>query len=195
MGWLAACCWLVVGGLPSAVQAQRFHAGYIVSLSGDTTTGFVKPGNPFRDQRHIRFLDRYGVKATYTPARLQGYGYDDKHYETLPMPYLYAGLLSDTVIFLLRRVEGPASLYRFYARRSVFTLQRGPAYFELVGMPDGSLHEVSLAFKWRRIAEAFASYPELADAIRNGLYKPEDMVEIVQTFNEWYRTQYPPAGG
>ncbi|RMG75746.1 MAG: hypothetical protein D6722_00465 [Bacteroidetes bacterium] len=180
---------ILLAGGPQPLPAQRLQPGYIVSHMGDTTRGFVQPGNPFRNQRQIRFLDRYGVKAIYTPARLKAYGYGEKAYVALPTPFYYSGFLSDTVIFILRRIEGPASLYRFYARRSVFTLQRGPAYFELVEMPDGSLHEVSLTFKWRRIAEAFNTYPELADAIRNGLYKPEDMGEIVETFNTWFRQQ------
>ena len=173
------------------IQAQRYKEkypeGYVVSLSGDTTTGFVRLGNNFKDQRKIRFYDQYGIKARYSADRLAGFGYENKHYVTRKTPYLYSGLFSDSLMFMLQVVNGPAKLYRFFTRQSVFTLKKGPAYFEYLEKPDGSVHEVSLVFRWQQIATAFEDYPELAADIRNERYKPEEMRKIVEAYNRWYK--------
>ncbi|MEZ4776438.1 MAG: hypothetical protein R3D00_24900 [Bacteroidia bacterium] len=167
-------------------QVSEDTHGYIISYSGDTTFGQISPGNYFRDQKRIRFTDVYGVKTIYHSDRIAGFGYGGKHYIAKPTPYYFAGLFSDSTIFLLRRIQGPASLYRFYKQRSLFTLQKGPSYFELVEKPDGKLYEVSLAFKWKRVATVFADYPELAREIETGLYKPEELDKIIDTYNQWY---------
>jgi hypothetical protein len=146
-------------------------------------------GNEFKDQKRIRFVDIYGVKASYTADRIAGYGYEGKVYVSRPMPYFYAGLFSDTVIFMQQLVDGPAKLYRFYTRKTAFTLKRGPAYFEYLEKPDGSVYEISLNFRWKRLADAFPDYPELAVDIRNDRYQPEQTVEIVRAYNVWYREQ------
>lgn len=170
-------------------QASRFPEGYIVSNAGDTTWGYVRSGDDFKDQQQIVFYDEYVVKSKYTPERISAFGYNDRHFESKPRPVLYSGLLADTVIFLQRISEGPARLYRFYTRKSIFTLQQGPAFFDVLQKPDGSLYEVSYNFKWMRIADALEDYPELAQAIRNELFGPEDIPEIIRAYNDWYEEQ------
>ena len=177
--------------LPGLIQAQlsRYPEGYIVSNTGDTTWGYVRTGNDFKDQQYIIFYDEYAVKSRYTPERIAAFGYNDRHFESKPRPYLYSGLLADTVMFLQRLVDGPARLYRFYTRRSVFTLQKGPAFFDLLQKPDGRMYEVSYNFKWKRIADALEDYDELAQAIRNDLFNPNDIREIIRAWNDWYEEQ------
>lgn len=172
-----------------SAQASRFPEGYIVSFTGDTTWGFVRSGNDFRDQKYIIFYDEYAVKAKYTPERIAAFGYQDRHYESMPRPYLYSGLLADTLMFMQRLIDGPATLFRFYTRRSLFTLQQQPAFFDLLEKPGGKLVEVSYNFKWKRIADALEEYPELAQAIRNDLFTPEDIPDIIRNYNEWYLEQ------
>ncbi|MEL6256098.1 MAG: hypothetical protein AAFR87_29100 [Bacteroidota bacterium] len=165
---------------------NSYEQGYIVANHGDTTYGYIRIQDDFLNQRQLKFVDDYGVRAKYTPDRIKGFGVDGRDYEVLPTPINFAGLFSDSTIFLLRTVQGPASLYRFYTRRSVFTLKQGPSYIDLIKKPDGSLYEVSYNFKWVRIADAFPDFPELADAIRNELFKPEDTERIIERYNEWY---------
>lgn len=182
--WVLLFSLILMGKL--GAQVSEDTRGYIISYSGDTTLGHISPGNYFRDQRSIRFTDVYGVKTTYHSDRIAGFGYEGKHYISKATPYYFAGLFSDSTIFLLRRIQGPASLYRFYKQRAFFTLHRGPSYFELIEKPDGKLYEVSIAFKWKRVAAAFADYEELAREIENGLYKPEELDKIIDTYNQWY---------
>lgn len=182
---------LFIVSVPAGMQAQasRFPEGYIVSNAGDTTWGYVRSGDDFKDQQQIIFYDEYVVKSKYTPERISAFGYNDRHFESKPRPVLYSGLLADTVIFLQRISNGPARLYRFYTRKSIFTLQQGPAFFDVLQKPDGSLYEVSYNFRWARIADALEDYPELAQAIRNELFGPEDIPEIIRAYNDWYAEQ------
>lgn len=170
-------------------QASRFPEGYIVSNAGDTTWGYVRSGDDFKDQQQIIFYDEYVIKSKYTPERISAFGYNDRHFESKPRPVLYSGLMADTVIFLQRISDGPARLYRFYTRKSFFTLQQGPAFFDVLQKPDGRLYEVSYNFRWGRIADALEDYPELAQAIRNELFGPEDIPEIIRAYNDWYEEQ------
>lgn len=167
------------------IPKNSYEQGYIVANHGDTTYGYIKLQDDFRNQRQVKFVDDYGVRAKYTSDRIKAFGVEGRDYEVLPTPINFSGLFSDSTIFLLRTISGPASLFRFYTRRSVFTLKKGPAYIDLIKKPDNSLHEVSYNFKWVRIADAFADFPELADAIRNELFKPEDTPKIVGRYNEW----------
>lgn len=167
-------------------QSSRYPEGYIVSNTGDTTFGFVRSGDDFKDQQQIIFYDEFVVKSKYTPERISAFGYNERHFESKPRPYLYSGFLADTVMFLQKLSDGHAKLYRFYTRRSIFTLQKGPAYFDMLEKPDGSLFEVSYNFKWKRIADALEDYPELSQAIRNDLFGPDDLPEILAAYNDWY---------
>ncbi|MEM6806444.1 MAG: hypothetical protein AAF696_33910 [Bacteroidota bacterium] len=167
------------------IPKNSYEQGYIVANHGDTTYGYIKLQDDFKNQRQVRFVDDYGVRAKYTSDRIKAFGVEGRDYEVLPTPLNFSGLFSESTIFLLRTINGPASLFRFYTRRSVFTLKRGPAYIDLIKKPDESLHEVSYNFKWVRIADAFRDFPELADAIRNEVFKPEDTPKIVQRYNDW----------
>ncbi len=169
---------------------NRYVEGYLLTQTGDTIQGYIKPGNLFKDQMRVFFLDYFGGKTTYFASRINGYGYEDLHYSSHPTPYNFAGAFADSMLFLIRVVNGPATLYRFYTRRSSLTLQRGPAYFDLLVKPDGTRHEVSYAFKWERLATALDDHPSLGDDIREELYRPEDTEEIIRLYNEWYRKQH-----
>lgn len=178
--------WLLLFGPLSLSAQENERNGYIISYAGDTTFGTIQAGNEFRNQRKITFTDRFGVRATYKSDRISGYGFDGNHYVSMPTPYYFSGILSDSTIFLIRRIQGPASLFRFYKRRSFLTLQKGPSFIELIKKPDGKLFEVSFSFKWRRVASAFSDYEQLSREIENGLYTPQEMDKIIHNYNQWY---------
>jgi hypothetical protein len=192
-------CLLIAGTGPSSwaqtferkypLLLNRFPEGYILTQAGDTIPGYIHPRNSFRNQKKIFFLDYHGGRTHYYADRIGGFGYEGKHYESLATPYHFAGAFADSNLFMLRTVSGPASLYRFFTRRPLFTLQRGPAYFDLLITPDGQAHEVSYAFKWERLAKALADHPTLSAAIRSGEYRPEETEAIVERYNRWYREQ------
>jgi hypothetical protein len=175
--------------VPTVSAQEDYQEGYIVSNRGDTTHGFIAVGNFFKDQRNILFFDAYGVLATYTSDRISAFGYKDKEYVSKKTPYLFSGLFSDSTLFMIRLVNGPAKLYRYYTRRSAFTLQKGPAYFDIIEKPNGKEFEVSYNFKWKRMADAFADHPSLSREIANDLFKMEETERIVREYNKWYYEQ------
>ncbi|RMG27255.1 MAG: hypothetical protein D6730_07660 [Bacteroidetes bacterium] len=190
MAYMLAPCALQGQQAAVAEQADEGIPGYVLSWQGDSIRGHIIPGDAFKNQHHIGFIDEKGVRVTYHPDRIAGYGYGDSvRYLSRPTPYLYAGLFAESHVFLKNLENGPASLYRFYSRRSAFTLKKGPGYFELVQKPDGSWHEVSLIFGWKRTAQVFAEYPALAAKIRNKEFRPEQMQEVIRLYNLWYRQQ------
>ncbi|MDX1905471.1 MAG: hypothetical protein SF053_00445 [Bacteroidia bacterium] len=182
--WLQASFFHATAQRPGA--GERYPEGYIISVEGDTAWGFIRSATWFQDQRGIEFIDEYGTRTWYQSDRLSGFGYLDKHYLALPTPYLFAGAFSDSMIFLLRLIDGPARLYRFYTQHNVLTLKSGPGYIELIEKPDGRLYEVSTNFKFNRVSGAFEDYPELAAEIRQGYYKPHEILEIIRVYNQWY---------
>jgi len=163
-----------------------YPEGYILSKQGDTTHGFIRRSNEFEDQQRIIFYDVHGARTVYHPGIIQGYGYADQHFVSRPTPYFFSDLLSDTLIFMNRLIEGPAKLFRFYTRRSVFTLKQGPAFFDYLEKPNQEVYEVSYAFKWKRLASAFKDHPHLSEDILQGTYKPEDTEVIIKYYNSWY---------
>jgi hypothetical protein len=192
---------LIGGGYSLLAQSERapekipnrFALGYLLTIEGDTVQGYVDPGNPFKDQDKVYFFDHFGGRTTYQAGQIHGFGYEGKHFQAHDMPYQYAGLFADSVLFLQRIVDGPAQLYRFYTRRSVLTLQRGSAYFDMLLMPDGQEYEVSYSYKWKRLGDILGDYPGMAAAIRNGTYKPKDTPELIRRYNLWYQQQVPTA--
>ncbi|TAE51143.1 MAG: hypothetical protein EAZ89_10685, partial [Bacteroidetes bacterium] len=95
---LLTSCFLCVFLVPlrgqTGKEKNKYPEGYIVSLGGDTTWGYVRSGNYFRDQQRIRFYDDFGARTWYTSDRLAGYGYENKHYTSHPTPYFFAGIFS-----------------------------------------------------------------------------------------------------
>ncbi len=191
---LTAClgfCWAWFGSNELLAQrGSRYPEGYIISWQGDTTHGFVKAGNLFKDQSEIVFFDLFGVKILYTADRISGYGYEGHTYISHDRPYLYSGVFSDSVMFLHVIERGPVSLYRFYTRRPAFTFQGKAVYTEFLEMPDGKEYEISLAFRWKKIADIFEDHSSLANAVRSDAYKPDQIPDIVREYNRWYTQRH-----
>ncbi len=169
-----------------SLNAQHYEEGYLVSNSGDSIFGIIKVQNTFASQKKIHFVDQNGAKVVYHPERISAYGYGKMHFESLPIPYLYAGIASDTIAFLQRVVSGHAKLYRFYTRRSLFTLSPGPAYVDFIQKPDDTWHEVSPNFRWKRLALTFQESLHLAQQINQNEFKLGETAEVVRAYNEWY---------
>lgn len=169
-----------------SLTAQHYEEGYIVSNRGDSIFGILKVQNTFASQRKIHFVDQNGARVVYHPERIAGYGYGKMHFESLPIPYLYAGIGSDTLGFLQRVVSGHAQLYRYYTKRSAFTLQQGPGYVEYVRKPDQSWHEISLNFRWKRLGNIFLEHPVLAQKIQKDEYKLGETDKVIRDYNQWY---------
>ena len=172
---------------------EKYPDGYILSQTGDTTFGFIRVGNPFKDQQRILFYDNFGGKTTYQSDILSGYGYGDRHFHSQKVPVQFSDLFSSDHLFMQVLVKGPARLYRYYIRRSIFTFQKGPAFIDLIIKPSGEIFEVSYAFKWKRIAFAFEDYQMLKEDILTEQYDPDDTQRILARYNEWFIQQETAA--
>ncbi|MEM6345131.1 MAG: hypothetical protein AAF927_14665 [Bacteroidota bacterium] len=169
-----------------SLNAQLYEDGYIVSNRGDSIFGIIKVPKTFAGQRKIHFVDLNGARVVYHPERIAAYGYGKMHFESLPIPYLYAGIGSDTIAFLQRIVSGHAQLYRYYTKRSAFTLSQGPGFVEFIRKPDETWHEISPNFRWKKLAITFKECSVLAQKIKQDEYKLGETAAVVRAYNVWY---------
>jgi len=169
-----------------SLNAQHYEEGYIISNRGDSIFGIVKVQSTFTAQKKIHFVDENGARVVYHPERIAAYGYGKMHFESLPIPYLYAGIGSDTIAFLQRIVSGHAQLFRYYTKRSAFTLSQGPGYVEFIRKPDDSWHEISPNFRWKHLASTFKENSVLVQKISQNEFKLGETAEVVRAYNHWY---------
>ncbi|MGB5508036.1 hypothetical protein [Robiginitalea sp.] len=75
---------------PTALSAQKkgYSEGYVISLEGDTLHGFVKDRReaPFEElYPRVRFKKKGAFKKKYSPNEIKGYGYNESHFESVPI--------------------------------------------------------------------------------------------------------------
>ena len=116
----------ILGSFTLTVLAQDYRAGYVITNSNDSITGYVSYGSGKKNLGRCSFkVSRKSAAVQYLPSELKSYGiYGDKKYlslthseESIPEGKIFARVLA----------EGPLCLYRhgqlFLVKKDkVFTL-------------------------------------------------------------------------
>ena len=82
---------IIFASLVTASQAQKkgYSQGYIINSEGETIEGWVKDrstGTFIELYTRIRFnADKKGYKKKYAANEIQGYGYNNQHFESMPL--------------------------------------------------------------------------------------------------------------
>lgn len=63
-------------------ERVNYEPGYIEKLNGDRVAGLIKSPRIPRAHAKVVFVSRRGVKSTYYPSQLKGYGTDYEQYES-----------------------------------------------------------------------------------------------------------------
>ena len=63
-------------------EKASYEPGYIERLDGDRVAGLIKSPRVPRAHAKVVFVSKRGVKSTYYPAQLKGYGTDYEQYES-----------------------------------------------------------------------------------------------------------------
>ena len=75
--------------VPSQAQKKGYSQGYIINSEGETIEGWVKDrstGTFIELYTRIRFnADKKGYKKRYGASEIQGYGYNNQHFESMPL--------------------------------------------------------------------------------------------------------------
>ncbi len=164
------------------LQAQKkgYAPGYIINMDGETVTGQVKDrsSGTFMDlYKRIRFKpDDALFRKKYGPDQILGYGYDDQHFESLP-------LIEESAFFRFRYYLNESN-HRVFLK--VVSSDRDLTYYQWEYMDDessyvdyiplfyrsgsGEMVRVTqgvLGLKRNRLMEYFRDCPELVRAIES----------------------------
>ena len=204
------------------VKLWSLYPGYVVTQNGDTLNGYLLLKNLAANQDKVFFYDhpedkKYSVK--YKPKDLKAYKVGPRYYESRKFKPPATASANDarTYHFILKVIDGPFSLYRWYYE----TLEQSKARLKidsdqpLTGTVDLSFSEKDLQthnycvtpegefvdlsslkmltnFK-KNMSKLVADDAELAGKIRNkeegyGYYNID---RIIREYNAWYLKHHP----
>lgn len=137
---ILALVWLLfaghVRGQEGEMERGKVYPGFIITLDGDTIKGHLLNINLWLNQ-HMTFLyenpeDPEG-RVKYKAGEIKAYQVGSRYYESMDYTFAYS---TRTQNFILRKVEGPVSLYIWY-----YDEDRGKLL-----SPDISLAELAKAY-------------------------------------------------
>jgi hypothetical protein len=161
-------------------QELGYVPGYVVTNSNDTIRGLVKYANaaPYRRLQKIKFKENKDAKVkVFPPEENKAFGAGDKVFHSCRS----GGSRS----FMELIIDGPLKLYE-YSETMLGVPQNGASadatsyYLLREGAYD--VFSVNGSFK-KLIAEYLWDNKEIADKIREGVYKRRDIHEIVRAYN------------
>jgi len=204
------------------VKLWTLYPGYVVRQNGDTVHGYLLLKNLAANQDKVFFFEhpedkKYSVK--YKPKDLKAYKVGPRYYESWKFrpPATASANDARTYHFLLKIIDGPFSLYRWYyeileqskARLKIDSDQPLTGTVDLsfsekdlqthnYGVtPEGEFVDLSslkmLTSFRKNMSKLVADDEELARKIRNkekgyGYY---DIERIIREYNEWYLKNHP----
>jgi hypothetical protein len=97
-------------------QFDEVYPGYIITLKGDTATGYIlHGGRAFNQNRAVFYPDASRKnKKEFKPSELKGYGVADKHYRSV---HFSGGLLAKPLSFVLVSQPGRITQFIFYSKK------------------------------------------------------------------------------
>lgn len=197
---------------PQIYQVGKMYPGYIISLEGDTTKGFIKAdtrcstgGIGSSNQNSVAFYlnesDKKPVKK-YKPDELRGYQIADKVYESIN----YSGGLMKKPNFNIVVQEGKIRTYEWYStvegyatiqRQSgedwkAFDARRFETKLIIAKDPKAPMEYSTLGMQFvKRMPELVSDNPQMAKKIvdKEKGYKFINMFEVIEEYNKWSASQ------
>ncbi len=204
------------------VKLWSLYPGYVITRTNDTLRGHLLLKNLVNNQDKVLFYrdpddEKYTEK--YKPKDLKAYKVGPRYYESFKFkpPVTYSANDARTYHFILKIIDGPFSLYRWYyetveqSRARVKIDQDHPlrSHIDLSFSEKDLKHEnygltprgefIDLGslkmltnFK-KNMSKLVEDDPELAQKIRNkekgyGYY---DLEKIIHEYNAWYLSTHP----
>ena len=205
------------------VKLWSLYPGYVVLQNGDTLRGYILLKNLAANQDKAVFYrspDDGKPTAKYRPKDLKAYKVGPRYYESRKFrpPATASSNDARTWHFLLKVIDGPFSLYKWYYEtpeqsKARLQIDRGhpleghinlsfsekELQVENYGLtPSGEFVDLGSLkmltnFK-KNMSKLVAEDAELVQKIRNkekgyGYY---DIDRIIREYNDWYRQHHPP---
>ncbi len=212
------------GNDTAKVKLWTIYPGYIVTHENDTLRGYVMLKNLVDNQDRVFFYKSPGQDKKeaikYKPKDLKAYKVGPRVYEAYkfkPSASTYAGNDAKAWHFILRTIDGPFTLYRWYyetierSEQRVKVDKEHPERTQIdLSFNEDDLRHITLgkklsgelidfdSFKMltgfkKQMSKLVSDYPELAKKIagKAGGYRITDLEKIVKEYNAWYEKQHP----
>jgi len=204
------------------VKLFTIYPGYVVTRDDDTIHGYLMLKNLIANQDKVLFYnDPEGIKSEvikYKPKKLKAYKVGPRYYESFkfrPGKSSYATNDANAYHFVIRTVDGPISLYKWFyetTAESENRVQMDTEHLEKtkidLSFSEENLHSIMLGklpngefvnfdkmligFK-KKMSKLVSDYPQLAKKIASKQegYRWSDIETIVREYNKWYLQNHP----
>ena len=178
---------LILWGSVCQLKAQtttEIEAGYVVSGSGDTLRGYLKPVREDRPGRSVSFFQTPDADAQkFTPKTIKGFGYGETQFET--------GMVEDRMEFLRVDMSGAINLLIFTER-----VKKGGGYTSVQRQfirLQGSTRtfEINKGNFRKEMVIHVSDHPTLTQRIRDKALGYDDLGAIIEEYNEWVKAGKP----
>jgi hypothetical protein len=199
------------------VKLWTKYPGFVITKKGDTIKGYLMLKNLISNQDKVFFYKTENTDkkeaVKYKPKDLLAYKVGPRYYESFkfwPSEPTYVTNNTRGYHFILRIIDGPISLYRWYYEPVSVSEQRVHISFENpasthvdLSFYEGNLYNVPLVKKYdkdiiflksgfrKNMLKLVSDYPELAKKIENKVYGWDDLDIIVREYNEWFLKNHP----
>jgi len=187
--------------LTSAVaQKLNYSPGYIITLKRDTLFGHCKSLNNIHSGQFVKFINLVGKKKKYYAGEILGYSREGEYFESKKVVPNFTVYLKEN-IFMKRVEKGPVNLFQCtYASKGLPILDRegreltkgysvNTDYY--LEKPTGeNLWVIRYAFSVT-VGKFLKDYPKLAQLVVNEEYVYENLQQIVQIYNDWWKRGRP----
>ena len=204
------------------VKLWTKYPGYVITRDNDTIRGYLMLKNLVNNQDKVLFYnnqddEKYTEK--YKPKDLKAYKVGPRFYESFKFkpPVTYAGNDAKTWHFVLKVIDGPFSMYKWYYE----TTQRSEERVKIdeehplntkidlsfsekdledhtYGLtPSGEfvdLNSLKMLTNFKKnMSKLVADDPQLAEKIKNKEegYRYYDLAKIIREYNAWYIKNHP----
>jgi hypothetical protein len=166
------------------LEAQgNFVKAYMINAKGDTVRGEIKinPKKEFDHYFKITFKDNSGAQKNYKPAKIKGYGFDNKNFISWGE--------DEEAMFYERLTEGAIILYKS-CFESVHMNQemREPAYY-LYKEGSKKLTDVKEDKFKKQIQEWMNGATEFAgEYTEEKKFNVESAIAVINKYNDWKKS-------
>jgi len=201
------------------VKLWTLYPGYVVTKENDTIRGYLMLKNLINNQDKVFYYKDMNTPkddaVKYKPKDLKAYKVGPRYYASFkfrPSVSTYSANDARAYHFILRVIDGPFKLYRWYyetiekSKSRVKTDKEHPlntavdlsfnedelSHITLGRKLDGELIDFNstkylVGFK-KNMSKLVSDYPELAKKIANKEegYRHGDIEKIIKEYNEWY---------
>lgn len=184
----------------SIAQKPNYSPGYIITLKQDTLHGYCKSLNNIRSSKFVKFINQTGKKKKYVAGQIFAYSREGEYFESKKVVPNYTVYLNEN-IFMKRIEKGPVNLFQCTYTSKGLPILDGEGrelthgysvntdYY--IERPNGeNLWVIRYAFSVT-VGKFIKDYPKLAQLVVNSEYTYENIQQIVQIYNDWWRRGRP----